>query len=214
MKSLVAFIGLLALGGCAINAPRPPPMPPIPAAVIAPKTDGAIYTPSHEFALFADTRARQVGDILTVVLIEKTAAKKSASTSANKDNTVDIGVPTLAGHAISQVQASLDGSRKFAGGGDSSQSNQLDGNVTVTVVERLANGNLRVQGEKLLEINQGDETVRLTGIVRPADIAPDNSILSSRVADAHISYIGSGALADSNAPGWLSRILNSAWFPF
>jgi len=214
MHRVLALLVAAAVTGCATTAPKLPPMQPIPAAVVAPKTEGAIYQPTHEFSLFADTRARQVGDILTIVLTEKTTAKKSAATTANKDANADIAVPKIIGYDIARGEASIDASRKFTGGGDSSQSNQLDGNVTVTVVERLANGNLRVQGEKQLTINQGDELVRLTGIVRPADIAPDNSVLSSRVADAKISYVGKGALADSNAQGWLSRILNSAWWPF
>ena len=214
MKPLLALLAVVALSGCAVNAAKLPPAPPIPAAVVAPKTEGAIYQPAHDFSLFADTRARQVGDIITVVLVEKTAAKKSAATTANKDSTADIAVPKIIGYDIARGEASIDASRKFTGGGDASQSNSLDGNITVTVIERLANGNLRVQGEKQLTINQGDEMVRLTGVIRPADIAPDNSVLSSRVADAKISYVGKGALADSNAQGWLSRILNSAWWPF
>jgi flagellar L-ring protein precursor FlgH len=213
MRYLLA-LAAVALAACATTPATLPPMPEVPPAVVAPKTEGAIYQPSHEFSLFADTRARQVGDIITVVLVEKTTAKKSAATTANKDSSADIAVPKIAGYEIMRGEASIDASRKFTGGGDASQSNSLDGNITVTVVERLANGNLRVRGDKQLTINQGDELVRLTGVVRPADIAPDNSVLSSRVADAKISYVGKGALADSNAQGWLSRILNSAWWPF
>jgi flagellar L-ring protein precursor FlgH len=214
MKSPLALLVVLALSGCAANAVKEPRDEPAPVPAIAPKTEGAIYQTTHEFSLFADTRARQVGDIITVVLVEKTAAKKSAATSANKDASADIAMPKIMGYDIARGEAAIDASRKFTGGGDSSQSNQLDGNITVTVIERLASGNLRVKGEKQLTINQGDELVRLTGIIRPADIAPDNSILSSRVADARISYVGKGALADSNAQGWVSRILNSAWWPF
>ena len=214
MKHLFALMALLSLAGCATTAATLPPAAPVPAAIVAPKTEGAIYQPAHDFSLFADTRARQVGDILTVVLVEKTAAKKSAATTSNKDSSADIAVPKILGYDIMRGEASIDASRKFTGGGDASQSNSLDGNITVTVIERLANGNLRVQGEKQLTIDQGDEMVRLTGIVRPTDIAPDNSVPSSRVAEAKISYVGRGALADSNAQGWLSRILNSAWWPF
>ena len=213
MKNLFLLVASAALAGCMANAEvRPDQLPP--AAPIATPTAGAIFSSGNNLALFSDNRARQVGDILTVVLVEKTAAKKSATTNSTKDASVDIGVPSLMGYSIDRMQASVDANREFKGGGDSSQSNQLDGTVTVTVVERLANGNLRIAGEKRLQINQGDETVRITGLVRPSDIATDNSVLSSRVADAQITYRGTGALADSNAPGWVTRILHSQWWPF
>ena len=103
---------------------------------------------------------------------------------------------------------------KFAGEGDSAQSNSLQGYVTVTVQKVLPNGNLYVKGEKWIGINQGQEYVRMTGVIRPIDLASDNSIPSSKVANAKINYGGKGALADANAQGWLSRFFNSPWTPF
>jgi flagellar L-ring protein precursor FlgH len=108
----------------------------------------------------------------------------------------------------------LDGERTFDGNGSSSQSNQLTGQITVTVAQRLSNGNLMVRGEKWLTINQGQELVRIAGIVRPQDIGQDNTVPSTRVADARISYTGRGTLADANTRGWLSRFFNSKWMPF
>ena len=102
----------------------------------------------------------------------------------------------------------------FNGQADSSQSNSLDGSITVSVVDRLANGNLLVAGEKWITLNQGEEFIRVQGIIRPVDIRPDNSIPSTKVADARITYSGKGELANSNKPGWLSRFFNSPWFPF
>jgi len=84
----------------------------------------------------------------------------------------------------------------------------------VTVVEVLANGNLVVQGEKWININQGEEYIRLRGIVRPSDISPDNTIASVRVANAQIQYSGDGSLADANEQGWLAKFFNSPWMPF
>lgn len=186
---------------------------------VAQPTAGAIYNAGTGFALFEDTKARVAGDLLTVMLVEKTQAKKNASTSTSKDVSVDIANPTLLGRGLSVGGTGvgafgLEGSRGFDGKGDSSQSNQLSGSVTVTVVERLPNGNLVVVGEKNLELNQGSERVRLSGVVRPVDIKPDNTITSDRVADARIEYVGRGALADANAQGWLSRFFTSPWFPF
>ena len=109
---------------------------------------------------------------------------------------------------------SITGDRAFDGKADSSQSNSLIGNITVSVAERLPNGNLLVRGEKLININQGEEYIRLQGIIRPVDIGPDNAVASTKVADAKISYSARGALADSNKQGWLSRFFNSPIFPF
>ena len=94
------------------------------------------------------------------------------------------------------------------------QSNRLEGDITVTVAQRLPNGNLLVRGQKWIAINQGQEYVRIQGIVRPIDIDPDNSISSLKVADAMIAYGGKGALADANAPGLLARFFNLPWLPF
>ena len=102
----------------------------------------------------------------------------------------------------------LENETEFDGEGASSQSNRLQGDITVTVAQRLPNGNLLVRGQKWIAINQGKEYVRIQGIVRPIDIDPDNSISSLKVADARISYGGTGALADANRPGLLSRFFN------
>ena len=194
-------------------APTARSLPPPP-----PSTPGAIYNPAGGFALFEDTKARVVGDLLTVVLVERTQASKKAETSTAKDTSADIGNPTLFGRPLTHdgtpVGAfGLESSRSFTGKGDASQSNQLSGSVTVTVVDRLPNGNLLVTGEKNVALNQGSEVVRLTGVVRPMDVRPDNSVTSDRIADARIEYVGKGALADASAQGWLARFFSSPWFP-
>jgi flagellar L-ring protein precursor FlgH len=180
---------------------------------------GTIYSPGGSFDLFMDLRARAVGDILTIELVERTVAQKESSTSTAKTSTVDTGNPIIAGGPVTLngdeiLNNEITGDRTFDGKADSSQSNRLVGNITVTVAERLPNGNLLVRGEKLININQGEEYVRLQGIVRPVDIGPENTVPSTKVADAKISYSGRGTLADANRPGWLSRFFNSPWFPF
>jgi flagellar L-ring protein precursor FlgH len=186
--------------------------PPPPAA-------GTIYNPGGSFDLFMDLRARAVGDILTIVLVERTNASKESSTSTARGSSVDTGLPTFAGRPITKngtpiLNNELQSDVSFDGQADSSQSNRLDGSITVTVAERLANGNLLVRGEKLITINQGEEFIRLEGIIRPVDIGPENTIPSTKVADATISYSGRGTLAATNRPGWLTRFFNSPWFPF
>ncbi|MGQ0697897.1 MAG: flagellar basal body L-ring protein FlgH [Panacagrimonas sp.] len=218
--SLFVAVLSLVLAGCASTAPvrEPAATPTVQQAQPRP-TPGAIYNASTGFALFEDPKARVAGDLLTVLLVEKTQAQKKAATSTSKDSSAEIGNPTLFGRPLTAgggpVGAfGIDGSRSFDGKGDSSQSNQLNGSVTVTVIERLPNGNLLVSGEKNLELNQGSERVRLSGVVRPVDVRPDNTITSDRIADARIEYVGRGALADANAQGWLSRFFHSPWFPF
>lgn len=227
---LAILIGALAaLAGCAepqvrhvkdfVNV-RPPDRS------LAVSADGSIYHPSTSIDLFRDVKAKRVGDLLTVVLAEKTDAKKSASTSTDKSNGIDLGNPTLLGSPLSftsppfmpkrtmNLASSVDTSQKFSGQGDSAQSNSLTGDVTVTVVDVLSNGNMVVRGEKAIGINQGEEYIRVSGVVRPVDVTTDNTVLSTQLADASISYSGSGFVSDSNRMGWLARIFNSKWWPF
>lgn len=210
------------LAGCAMPAPRAddaawaatPPQEP----AMAPAADGAIYHEAQNMELFNDPRAHRVGDILTIALVESTQASKKASTSTSKKDKSNLAAPTILGRPVSiggkDVSFGTDGDRSFDGSGNSSQSNQLTGSITVTVAQRLSNGNLLVRGEKWLTINQGQELVRISGIVRPQDIGQDNSVPSTRVADARIGYTGRGTLADANTQGWLSRFFGSKWMPF
>ncbi|MGN6512754.1 MAG: flagellar basal body L-ring protein FlgH [Lysobacteraceae bacterium] len=203
------------------GAPASPSAQPAYAGPQAGDGGGSIYASagSQSMRLFEDNKARNVGDLLTILLVENTAAKTNAQTAVNKDNSLGMAAPTIAGqsvtwHGKNLLEAEVDGSRKFSGSGDSTQSNQLNGQITVRVVQDLGNGNLLVRGDKQLRLNQGDELVQIQGIVRVADISPDNRITSDRVGDAQIVYGGRGTLARSNAMGWLGRFFNSALFPY
>jgi flagellar L-ring protein precursor FlgH len=112
------------------------------------------------------------------------------------------------------LEGSLGNDSKFSGNGAAAQSNKLDGNISVTVANRFPNGNLLVRGQKWIAINTGREYVRLQGIVRPTDIAPDNTVSSWKVADAYIAYGGQGTIANANKPGLLYRFFNSPYTPF
>ena len=211
------------LGGCVIAGdvrpyPAMAPIQPIMPPQAAP-TAGAIYAAGPSLQLYSDRRARDVGDLLTITLLENTTAQTSANTATEKESNLSVGTPSIFGAAVTLggkdiLSASAKGSRDFTGKGNSAQSNRLQGNVTVTVIQRLPNGNLVVQGQKNLRLNQGDELVQVQGIVRPGDISPDNTIPSSRVAEARIVYGGRGPVAQSNAMGWLSRFFNSGLTPF
>lgn len=223
-RFLTVACALALLAGCASSKPRmhddaawAATLPPVQPVAAGP-ADGSIYHDQQNMELFADPRAHRVGDILTIALVESTQASKKASTSTSKSDKANLASPTILGQGISiggkVADIGLSGERTFDGSGSSTQSNQLIGQITVTVAQRLSNGNLMVRGEKWLTINQGQELVRISGIVRPQDIGPDNMVSSTRVADARISYTGRGTLADANTRGWLSRFFNSKWMPF
>lgn len=193
------------------------PSAPLPlTALAAGDGGGSIYAArqGRGMSLFQDNKASDVGDLLTVALVESTTATSNSKTSINKKSGLDFGVPTLGGAAVSGLAASVEGGRTFAGDGNSAQSNKLAGQLTVRVIQDLGNGNLLVRGDKQLRLNQGDEIVQIQGIVRRADITSDNRVTSDRVADARIVYGGRGAMARSNAMGWLSRFFNSGLFPY
>lgn len=184
----------------------------------APPTEGSIYRAGTEVRLFEDLKAGRVGDILTVRLIEKTSASKNSQTQTAKSSTATLANPEIFGQPITKngvplLSGSLDSSTAFDGQGASSQSNSLNGDITVTVIDRMPNGNLIIQGEKWLTINQGREFIRVTGMIRAADIETDNSVASTRIANAQISYSAKGALADANRMGLLARFFNSIWSP-
>ncbi len=219
-RILLVLAALATASACApaYVGTRPGSYPPAhaPADVRAGMTGGAIYQPARGLSLVEDVKARRVGDTVTIRLAERTQASKSASTDAKKDSTVDTGSPTLLGGTVTRNGDDLlsnqwESSQQFNGQGSSSQSNRLDGNITVTVAEVYPNGNLLVSGEKWLTLNQGEEFVQITGIVRPVDIGPDNSVPSFKVADARITYSGRGTLADANRPGLLSRFFMKLW---
>ncbi len=216
MKALALLLSL-ALGACVATVEqREPVSPPLPVAMPA---DGSIYQQATAIALFEDTKARRVGDVLTILLVEKTDAQKQASTSVKKDSSTAIANPMLFGRALSAGGVGVGGfelgsQQDFSGSGGSTQSNKLQGSVSVQVLQVLANGNLVVRGQKSIELNQGSELVSVEGIVRPADIGPSNTVTSDRIADAHIRYAGKGAVADASVMGWLSRFFISALWPF
>jgi flagellar L-ring protein FlgH len=219
---LFGVLVLAALGGCQTVQKKPPKEDDQLSWALQPEppaSNGAIYQVGRDVALFENPVARHIGDTVTIVLNESTAAKKSATTNTAKSTNQTLPGISVLGKAVTIkgnpiTSASIDDSSKFAGEGDSAQSNSLTGYITCTVTRVLPNGNLYIRGEKWIGINQGSEYVRLGGVVRPIDIAPDNSVPSLKVGAANISYGGKGALADANNQGWLSRFFNSPWTPF
>lgn len=188
--------------------------------VYVPKLNGSIYQEGRSVRLFEDSKAFRVGDILSITLSESTTANKAAATNTSKQDDVStnaggslLGVtPTLKGNNL--LSNSLTGNRAFAGSGDSSQSNSLQGEIAVTVTRIFPNGNLEIRGEKLIGLTNGSEFIRISGFVRPQDVSSSNMVVSSKVANSRIYYGGGGVIAESNTQGWLSRFFSSPSMPF
>ena len=220
---VIVLAGLIAnaIGGCSLlPQPKESFEPPQPVSVHhAPPTDGAIYRANTDMRLFEDLKASRVGDILTVRLAENTNASKASQTTVAKSTEATLANPTVLGRPFTHngdpiFGGSLAGENTFDGSGASSQSNSLVGDITVTVVDRLANGNLGIRGEKWVTLNQGREFIQLSGTIRPNDIETDNTLLSTRIANAQITYSSKGVLAAANRMGLISRFFHSVLHPF
>lgn len=230
-KAIAVSLVLLPLSGCeTLNPPAPgtdpdfaPTYPTTPDPKEVRKVTGAIYSAETVVPFFETDRARHAGDILTVVLVENTNAQQDAKTNQTKNDQVQSSNPLFFGQPISigtgptgtgyNLDMNLSNQRTFTGEGKSVQYNKLTGSISVTVAKVLANGNLVVQGEKWIRINQAKEYVRLSGLVRPRDIAVDNSVTSDRVANARIYYGGVGQVNATNAQGWLTKFLWGSLYP-
>ena len=210
LLAMSAMLG--ALVGC--NSPhleRKAPEHPAFVEVPPPRpVHGSIFAGAQRVALFQDMSARQVGDIVTIKLQEKTDAKKSASTTASRKTDVNQSTPTLLGRVIGAIgddsgtSTKIDSTNDFESDADTDQANSLRGDITAVVTHVYPNGNLRIEGEKFMTLNTGEEVVRVSGIIRPVDIRPDNTVLSTQVANAEIVYAGGkGPVADTN---WLPML--------
>ena len=211
----IAMLMTASILATACTAVTPPyrgrdfrPTMPVPARP-AEENKGGLYQAGHALLLFEDAKARGIGDTITILLSERTDARKSSNASAGKSSSI---AATASGYLSLDAQA-VDGSVDFQGTGSADQSNELSGEITVTIADVLANGNLLVRGEKWIGINQGREFIQLEGIVRPEDVRPDNTVLSQRVANAYIHYGGEGMLADANRAGLLTRFFQSPLWP-
>ena len=187
------------------SAARAVAPPPAPAAA-----NGAIFQADGGYAaLYEGWRARRVGDPLTIVLVERTAASKSSTSKLDSTGGFGLTPPTTGPLSLFKTtDASVSGARNFNGGGTADQANSLSGEVSVTVAAVFPNGTMLVQGQKRVTLNRGDEFVRIRGLVRMADVDRDNRVPSTRVADAEIAYTGKGDVARASRQGWLSRFFS------
>lgn len=221
MRVLSFFFAALALAGC-VSTPQDfePDFNPVPPAAepVDSAPSGSLFMSSRT-AWFGEARASRVGDTVTILLQESTQSTRSASVTTSRESTNDFlsagQVDILsAGSDFVNVPGMFDGSTsESTGTGNSGQSASLTGSITATIVEVLPNGNMVVQGEKILALTEGSERVRVRGVIRPRDISQMNTVLSYRLANAQIRYEGRGDLARAARPGWGTRFFNAAW-PF
>ena len=192
--------------------------PIYPAAHVTPDGEaptGGIFKTNGNGLFASDIRARDVGDILTVALNETFAATKAQTAASAKNDTFGVTLPTglpnilTGGYDKNAAGLNAGTARSFSGSGTAAQSNSLTGLLTVTVTRVFDNGNMEIAGQKKLTLNNGDEYVRLTGLIRPEDISATNTVQSNRIADAEIVYVGAGEIADSSRQGWLSRTMRN-----
>ena len=222
MKALW-MLGLLVLGGCTStpNTPKPddPEFSPVygESEPVSVRPTVAIFQPEQVNGIYSDIKAHKVGDIITIQLAESTSASKKANTQSGKDNKLNIAPGQLGGVPLElgqyNLSASLGQDSAFKGQAKADQSNSLQGNISVSVAKVLPNGNLLVRGEKWIMLNNGNEYIRITGLIRPEDVTSDNSVSSQKVANARIYYGGTGDLANTQEQGWLTSFFNGPWWP-
>lgn len=222
---LFIFVLAAVLQACASyplhdEQPDDPKYAPVKTLVNIPRpvSQGSLYQTVAAMSLYEDRRAYRIGDIITVSLNERTVSSKSAETTVAKDSDVNFGENTILGRAVDfkghSLLTDIGQSRGFDGSGEADQENSLVGSIAVTIADVLPNGLLAIRGEKWMTLTTGEEFIRLSGLIRPEDISPSNSIASTKIADARISYSGTGELADVNRQGWASRFFNSRYWPF
>jgi flagellar L-ring protein precursor FlgH len=193
-----------------------PILPEIEEEAIIPT--GSLFKENYVNNIYSDSKAHRIGDIISVILSESTQAKKNAKTELKKESNSQLdpviglgGTPvTINGNT---AQFGINQNSKFKGDSKTDQGNSLSGDISVHVLRVLPNGNLMIRGEKWITLNNGDEYIRLTGVIRAKDINSNNTILSTKIANARIQYAGTGSFADTNEQGWLTKFFNSGWWP-
>lgn len=167
----------------------------------------SLYPVDQNSSMFADRKARRPGDLVTVIIVEQAQARQTAATSTGKDSEVSVGP---GGGVLADLipLLRLGGGDSFSADGSTTRGGSLTAKITTKVVESYSNNTMRIEGRQKIVINGEEQEIVLTGLVRTEDVAPDNTVLSTFVADAEISFVGTGMVADKNKPGLLTRLLN------
>ncbi len=218
-KTILPIAAALSLSACMGSGAQrelgfaAPPPPPAPAVVAGGNgaSQGAIFQVSQGYSgLVTGTRARALGDMVTIRLVENTTTSKSTSSQTQRSGSFGITPPTAGPLDFLNPNAlNASGEGSFNGGGTAAQQSQLSGTVAVTIAAIYPNGTAEVVGEKQMSLSQGDEWVQFAGRIRLVDIDADNTLPSSRVANARVIYSGKGQVQQASRPGWLSRFFNA-----
>jgi len=198
------------------------PFEPVPPEIVSEEPvspPGSLFTAATATNLFSDDKAYQVGDIITIKVVENISGSGSANSQSGRDTSVDLefpspilmGKPIINKEPVAGVKAGSKNS--FKGTGKTDRQARLVATISARVVKVYPNGNLFIVGKKIIKINEDEQVLRISGIVEPTNIEQDNSILSSRISDMYIEYNGKGFIADNQRPGWLAQFLSKIW-PF
>jgi flagellar L-ring protein precursor FlgH len=186
--------------------------------------EASLLQGAPHFGYFQDLRAYQVGDLVTVNIVETSKASKQAGTKTERSSGINAGISNLLGYETKmgknlpaafnpEVMFKAAIESDFDGSGTTSRNESMTAFITARVMRVLPNGNLVIEGRREIRVNHEIQYITLSGLIRPADISPDNTVLSSYIADAKIDYTGSGPVSDKQRPGWLGRIIDAVW-PF
>lgn len=214
---MVISVGLLGFIGCA-KVPKPPQVETESHILSEPRAEtlGSLWEPDNGRAfMFEDRRAGRVGDIVVVQIVEQHSGSKKANTTVDREANLNAGVSgglfginTLAEKFAQYFNVDAQTSNDFEGDGSTSREDTLTGTIAAQVVEVFPNGDLRIQGKREVTVNSETQTMTIRGIVRRIDLDTTNTVLSTAVADADISYTGLGVVDDVQRPGWATRIFN------
>jgi flagellar L-ring protein FlgH len=211
---------LMFLAGCAANAPtKTPPLAEErkPLLLQAPlTTEGSLWLTRTNVNYFADVKARNVGDIVTINVVESASASKNAATKTSRASDLSASwagvLAKMTGGWVGSDQ-SVNFANNFDGQGATTRSSTLNTYITATVIHVFPNGNLAIQGTRQVQVNNENQYINIQGVIRPTDISANNIVLSTFISDAKIELSGQGAVSDKQKPGWLARILDWVW-PF
>lgn len=231
---LFLFLSAAFLSGCAPARTNPAPAPvltPPPAeAAPAEENPGSLFDPARNDFLFSDNRARRVGDIVLVNIVETSKGTHKADTTSEKTSSANLGVTSMFGkndsrllpvgpslgykvHPGTAAQVEASAANKFDGKGETTREANVTATVAARVVGVLPGGVMQIEGAREIKVNNENQVLVVRGLIRSKDVRPDNSVLSSYIADAHIEYYGQGVVGDKQKPGWLTRLLDHIW-PF
>ncbi len=226
---LLSIFYLVSLSSCARDTiPEvekiPEPLEEIHSSNLKKRSQGSLWSPNNN-SMFSDHKARNVGDIVTVTIAEKATATKAAKTTAGRSSNWAAGIPNLLGlekadvildqndHTELSNLISANFSNTFDGNGTTIRTDNLTASLTTQVIGTYSNGNLKIRGGKEVTVNNEVQVIYITGIVRPVDITSLNTVDSSKILNARITYTGKGILSDKQKAGWLGRAVDYVW-PF